>query len=183
MPATIQTINIGNLANDGLGDDLRTAFQKVNANFTSLQTAFNITGANAQEIGARVYKEQVDQVLTFRNIISGTKINVVEGENTIQINCTQPDAFVRINGNTGSIFASNNTAVTIQGGSNVNTVANGQLLTIDTNIDLNAVLLGFDFGPIGNQYTSAIQILASAANVDFGTFLLPGPFNIDLGAI
>ena len=27
----IQTINIGNVVNDGLGDDLRTAFQKVNA--------------------------------------------------------------------------------------------------------------------------------------------------------
>ena len=26
---TIQTINIGNVVNDGLGDDLRTAFEKV----------------------------------------------------------------------------------------------------------------------------------------------------------
>jgi hypothetical protein len=33
---TIQTINIGNVVNDGLGDDLRTAFEKVNANFADL---------------------------------------------------------------------------------------------------------------------------------------------------
>lgn len=32
----IQTINLGNYANDGTGDDLRTAFQKVNSNFTEL---------------------------------------------------------------------------------------------------------------------------------------------------
>lgn len=32
----IQTINLGSYANDGTGDDLRTAFQKVNANFTEL---------------------------------------------------------------------------------------------------------------------------------------------------
>lgn len=32
----IQTINLGTYANDGTGDDLRTAFQKVNANFTEL---------------------------------------------------------------------------------------------------------------------------------------------------
>ena len=34
--ADIQTINIGNLVNDGTGDDLRTAFEKVNSNFTNL---------------------------------------------------------------------------------------------------------------------------------------------------
>ena len=32
----IQTINIGNIANDGTGDDLREAFIKVNNNFTEL---------------------------------------------------------------------------------------------------------------------------------------------------
>ena len=33
---TIQTINIGNVVNDGLGDNLRSAFQKVNDNFAEL---------------------------------------------------------------------------------------------------------------------------------------------------
>ena len=32
----IQTINIGQNVNDGTGDDLRTAFDKVNDNFTYL---------------------------------------------------------------------------------------------------------------------------------------------------
>lgn len=183
MTATVQTINIGNLVNDGLGDDLRTAFQKVNANFTSLQTAFNITGDNTQETGAKVFKEQVDGVMFFRNLVAGNKIAVTEYNNSIQITCTQPDAFIRVDGNTGTVLASNNTAITIQGGNNINTVGSGQYLTIDTNIDLNAVLLGFDFGPITSQYTSTIQILSAAANVDFGTCLLPGPFNVDLGSL
>jgi len=34
----IQTINIGQNANDGTGDDLRTAFDKVNDNFDYLGT-------------------------------------------------------------------------------------------------------------------------------------------------
>ena len=34
-----QTINIGTTANDKTGDPLRTAFTKVNANFTELYTA------------------------------------------------------------------------------------------------------------------------------------------------
>ncbi len=183
MTATVQTINIGNLVNDGLGDDLRTAFQKVNANFSSLLTTFNLSAANAQITGAKVYKEQVDSVLIFRNLVAGNKIAITEYTDSIQIACTQPDAFLQINGNTGSILSSNNTAVTIQGGSNITTTVNGQYLTIESNIDLDAVLLGFDFGPITSQYTSTIQILAAAANIDFGTFLTPGPFNINLGTI
>ena len=183
MTATVQTINIGNLVNDGLGDDLRTAFQKVNANFASLVTTFNVSAANAQEIGAKVYKETVDSVLIFRNLVAGNKIAITEYNDSIQINCTQPDAFLRIDGNNGSILSTNNTAVTIQGGSNITTTANGQYLTIETNIDLNSVLLGFDFGPISGPYSTTLQILASAANVDFGTFLLPGPFDVDFGAI
>ena len=34
----LQTINLGNYANDGTGDDLRTAFTKVNENLTAIQT-------------------------------------------------------------------------------------------------------------------------------------------------
>lgn len=42
----IQTINLGNYANDGTGDDLRTAFTKVNANFTELNSSDVHGGAN-----------------------------------------------------------------------------------------------------------------------------------------
>ena len=44
----IQTINIGTIANDGTGDDLREAFVKVNNNFTELDTRDpeKTTGAN-----------------------------------------------------------------------------------------------------------------------------------------
>jgi hypothetical protein len=56
---TIQTINIGNVVNDGLGDDLRTAFQKVNANFTDLSAQLTITATNVGAVGVGVFKEKV----------------------------------------------------------------------------------------------------------------------------
>jgi hypothetical protein len=37
----IQTINVGNIPNDGTGDDLREAFVKVNQNFTDVDTRVN----------------------------------------------------------------------------------------------------------------------------------------------
>ena len=44
----IQTINIGTIANDGTGDDLREAFVKVNNNFAELdiRDPEKTTGAN-----------------------------------------------------------------------------------------------------------------------------------------
>ena len=41
----IQTINVGTLANDGTGDDLREAFVKVNSNFSELDTRTEQTTA------------------------------------------------------------------------------------------------------------------------------------------
>jgi hypothetical protein len=38
MPISLQTINLGDYANDGTGDDLRTAFAKVNLNFNTLES-------------------------------------------------------------------------------------------------------------------------------------------------
>ena len=43
----IQTINLGTYANDGTGDDLRVAFQKVNANILELYST--VYGANVGE--------------------------------------------------------------------------------------------------------------------------------------
>lgn len=45
--ATQQIINIGTLPNDGSGDPLRVAFEKINTNFTNLfDTATSISAAN-----------------------------------------------------------------------------------------------------------------------------------------
>lgn len=180
MP-TISTINLGNLVNDGLGDDLRTAFQKVNLNFSILADAVNITAANTGASGGKLFKDKQDSTLVFRTITAGNKITVTEFTDNVEISCTQPDAFLRINGNSGSIFSSNNTAVTIQGGTNITTSVSGQYLTIDTNINLSNVLLNYDFGPVNAEYSNVVQFLAAAANIDFGTISNPGPFSIDLG--
>jgi hypothetical protein len=180
---TIQTINIGNVVNDGLGDDLRTAFKKVNANFSDLLNSFDLTGGNLQENGARVFKEKDGSILKFRNLISGTKIVVTENENSIEIRSTQPDAFTSITTDAGTLQATEYTNIAIQGGNNITVTGSSPYITVDTNLDLNALLLGFDFGPIGNQYTTAMQVLSAAANVDFGTCPTPGPFNIDFGAL
>ena len=63
---TIQSISIGNQVNDGLGDDLRTAFLKVNNNFSSLAAELTITVTNLGAIGEGLFKERVVGYLQFK---------------------------------------------------------------------------------------------------------------------
>jgi hypothetical protein len=82
---TIQTINLGNYANDGTGDDLRTAFEKVNANFqslliTDLTNAANLTG------GAGLFKDKSQNTLNFKSIKAGTNVTITEQANTVTVN-------------------------------------------------------------------------------------------------
>ena len=53
---TKQIINVGTAANDKKGDSLRTAFQKVNANFTEL---YNLTGVSGLTELAQDYAAQM----------------------------------------------------------------------------------------------------------------------------
>lgn len=64
----IQTINVGLIANDGTGDDLREAFIKVNQNFDELdlRTGTGRDGVNVGVGGFTVFRDQDDTSLYFR---------------------------------------------------------------------------------------------------------------------
>jgi len=178
---TVQTINIGNQVNDGLGDDLRTAFQKVNSNFADLAASITVTGSNLGT-GAGVFKEKVGVNLQFKSLVAGTKMFIDELTNTIVINNQQPDGFARIDTDLGVVLAEDHLNITVEGGNNVNVSAVGSVITVDTNLDLNQIIAGFDFGVLGNNFQFSPQLALAAANVDFGTITNPGTINLDLGA-
>jgi hypothetical protein len=180
----IQTINIGNVVNDGLGDDLRSAFQKVNANFTELQTSLTVTASNAAgNSGFGIFAQKVGPDLQFKNLLAGNKILMEGFVDSIRISSTQPDAFTRIDTDQGVVQAGQHQQITIQGGDNINVTTDGQVITVETNIDLGTVLVDYDFGPITGPYTNAIQLSLAAANIDFGTVANPGTITLDLGVI
>jgi hypothetical protein len=177
---TIQSINIGNVVNDGLGDNLRTAFEKVNANFAELNAGITVTARNLGT-GAGVFKEKVGVDLQFKSLVAGTKMFIDELANTIIINNQQPDGFARIDTDLGIVEASNHLNITLEGGDNVTVSAAGSVITVDTNLDLNQIIAGFDFGVLGNNFQFSPQLALAAANVDFGTITNPGTINLDLG--
>ena len=99
----IQTVNLGTYANDGTGDDLRVAFQKVNENFSELDNLV-ITGASNLGSGSPVFAGKAEDpgtgdLLTFRSIEGGQNILVSHDGTTISIT-TSPTILADLIGNT-----------------------------------------------------------------------------------
>jgi hypothetical protein len=191
--ADLQTINIGNLVNDGLGDDLRTAFQKVNANFADLNDELTVTVLNTGSTGVGLFKEKVGSELRFKKIAAGTKLSIDEGTDTVVINNTVPDAFIRIDTDAGSQLASNHNTITMQGTAaslseteikdiEVTTLGNG-VINFKTVIPVTEYLTTFDFGSINGTYANAIQLAMQASNIDFGTITIDSDLSVDLGGL
>ena len=180
---TIQTINIGNVVNDGLGDDLRTAFQKVNANFTSLNASLTITASNLGTVGESVFKQKSGVNLEFKKLVAGNKITISSSPDSLLISSTVGNTFQRITTQSGFVDADTSQFVTIQGDPDISVSAAGDVITVTTVQDLNQILQVLDFGPLNGVYTSIVQMNTAASNIDFGTFTNPGSINVDLGIL
>lgn len=85
---SIQTINVGYLANDGTGDDLREAFIKVNENFGELsilvENAITSEGENVG-IGVPILRGKSGNTFEFKTLIDGYGIALTEDGNSITI--------------------------------------------------------------------------------------------------
>lgn len=181
---TIQTINIGNVVNDGLGDDLRSAFEKVNNNFTELYHALTITGQNVGGTGYGVYKQQVGNILEFKTLVSGRYMQLQEHDNTIVFDSTVPVCFRNIETTSGTVNAgSYDGDVTFQGGPDIDITSLGSTVTVNTHLPVTKMLTTFDFGPLSSHYADPIQLLLAGSNIEFGTFTLPSNIDLDCGTI
>lgn len=83
---SVQTINLGNYANDGTGDDLRTAFTKVNANFALLDAEANINTASNVGSGAGIFKNTAAATIYLRTLKSNDgSVLFEESENEVSL--------------------------------------------------------------------------------------------------
>lgn len=186
----IQTINIGTIANDGTGDDLREAFVKVNNNFQELDTRDpeQTTAANLGSAGQGVFAQLSGTELQFKKIVAGTAITLAADANTITVNSTAtglPSLQVFADNNNATIDANNN-ALTIAGGNLVTTNLSGNTITIaaetslitDTNPRLSQNLDGN-----GNKIYGTSDVESNVWGIDIRDFngLQPYIQGVDLG--
>jgi hypothetical protein len=192
----IQTINIGNQVNDGLGDDLRTAFQKVNANFTDLNASLTITASNLGTTGKGIFKEKVDSDLKFKSLVEGNYITIDDSSSSVLVIAnSMPDSFYKIDTDSGTLEAKNATArghITLQGDyadgattnrTDIEVSVFGSIISVKTRIPVVDILTSYDFGTITGSYNNTIQTLYASSNIDFGTITLPGRLDLDCGSI
>ncbi len=84
----IQTINLGNYANDGTGDDLRTAFQKVNSNFQLVGSTLGIINGENLGGGTGIFKRRDNDNLTleFKTLTSTDgSVTITSTDNTVNL--------------------------------------------------------------------------------------------------
>ena len=183
---TLPVINLGNVANDGAGDDLRTAFEKVNANFTLLEIdAADTTGTNLGSLGARVFKEVTNNDMKFRRLVAGYNMNVVETDNTIEFSMSGANNIIMVSDN-GSLIAAPGGSINILGGTGITVTANensktltivGGLVnesepTLSSNLDAD----GNDLINVNNiNGTNWDNVVGKLFNMDFGA--IPNSFN------
>jgi hypothetical protein len=198
----IQTINLGNVVNDGLGDDLRTAFQKVNANFQELAGLGTIVGTNLSNIGAGVFKQnyinsQGENVLEFKTLITGDSNTLeIDGSlpNTVKLTARVQRSFNRIETDDLAVTTINSNTVSIKGGISIGGTqkdiivsvpdpAKPNSIEITTALPITDTLTNYDFGEIGSTSSNIIEIFLSTINLDFGTMDAVSDFNLDFGTI
>ena len=189
--ADLQTINVGNLVNDGLGDDLRTAFQKVNANFADLNDELTLTLSSVGN-GEIVYKEKSNSSLVFKSLRGGTGIQVSTISDTIVVANTRSVPFEKIDTDSGSILSASYQNITLQGTQSptsetgtkdIEVTASGSSVRFKTIIPVTEYLQTYDFGTLNGVYQNAIQLAMQTANIDFGTLTYSSNIDLDCDAI
>jgi hypothetical protein len=155
---TIQTINLGNYANDGTGDDLRTAFTKVNANFALLNLEAGVNNATNVGTGVGIFKDKNSSYVLELKTLTSTNNSVV---------ITSTDTTVDLSSNTTL-----QTDPAPQLGGNLN--LNGHYTY---NGDSQTTVYGIDARIINNLL--GILLETRQLHVDLGTFINPTGIKTD----
>ena len=154
-------LNVGAYANDGTGDDIRTAFQKIKSTFTLINTNLGVTtGENIGTTGQGIFSAKVDNKLQFKKITGTNGIVVSSTATSVNLaatNSVELDVSPRLGGNL-----------------NLNThniVGVGDVQTTVYGLDIRAI-------------NALLQLLNSTNNyidLDLGSFTNPNQSQFDLG--
>jgi hypothetical protein len=137
----INTINVGNIPNDGTGDDLREAFIKVNDNFDEVSNKLAqvpLSAANRGQSGEGIFAQTVDNVLEFKKLSPGQNITLTSNNDVVIIDSAGGLTDFLVLTDSGSLTVDGSQAWTIGGGDNVTTRTSSGQLIID--VDSNGIL-------------------------------------------
>ena len=126
----ITRINVGTLANDGTGDDLRQAFVKVNNNIDDLDARVQ-NQATAQNLGGGtgIFYSKENGIIGLKSLVAGNNVQITNDENTITIS-NEGSITIQGTSGTGTVSGPSRTLI-VQGNQNINTTALGNTISVD----------------------------------------------------
>lgn len=118
----IELINIGNIANDGTGDELRVAFRKINQNFEDFDVRLGdaVEGINTGT-GAGVFRQRVGNDLEFKSLTAGTNIAITENPASIEISAPNTLTDAPVITDSGSYILTSGDSLRVFGGTGIET--------------------------------------------------------------
>lgn len=184
----VQTINVGVLANDGTGDDLREAFIKANQNFDDLDLRVasftEITGENLGTTGFSVFAEKENNNLQFRKIQADplyaetVNLRISDDGNTIFLSTPQSQS--RFTDGTTTITTPVEQPIFVTG-------EEGAVVTVNTvgpEIRIRSVISGETNPELSNNLNAADNELVNVAAINGITAAeLDRAFGFDFGEI
>jgi len=140
----LQTINIGTLANDGTGDDLREAFIKVNQNFDDLdlRAPESTTVTNVGNIGEGLFSQKVGAEIQLKKLVAGSNVSLTSSPQGITVNATGGLQQLVVVSDAGSVILADGDSVRLAGGTGVTTRVAGSDVIFDV-----ATVLSTDSSP------------------------------------
>jgi uncharacterized protein with beta-barrel porin domain len=166
----LETIFAGTYANDGTGDDLRTAFRKVNANFVALAPAI-LNGENLGT-GLGIFRsiEPTTNTIQFNTVKAGNNVSLALVDGTLTISSSGgvlENLENDLNLNSNSIVGTG--TVNIEGSVTTTGVIEAG--------DVQSTVWGID---VRNLYL--LVLLLSGQDVEFGSFNVPTQGTLDMGS-
>ena len=148
-------VNLGSYANDGTGDDLRTAFEKVNTLFQELAGEININGATNLGNGTSIFAQKNLANLEFKTLTSTDQsITVTSTDTTINLAST-----AKVSSDSNPSLSNN---LNINGHRIIDTQGTGDVQTSIYGINV----------PILNALVE-LMISSSSVSINLGTFQQP----------
>tara|TARA_R110000851_G_scaffold42132_1_gene104988 strand:+ start:1178 stop:1879 length:702 start_codon:yes stop_codon:yes gene_type:complete len=166
----ITRIDVGNIANDGTGDDLRQAFVKVNNSIAELDARV-VPQNNAENLGTGtgVFYTKESSTLNFRSLIAGANMSLTSDGTSITITNNANIAIVTDGSTLSLAGAARQFGIT--GGQSINTSLTGNninvaldptdLIAQDTNPSLGAALNAATFNINNVGILSATSVAAT----------------------
>jgi len=187
----VQLINIGNVANDGTGDDLREAMIKINTNFEELDLRDDEqTSVLNLGFGTGLFKQKVGYTLEFKTIAAGTDVTLVEAANVLTIAADGGIKTLSLISDTSTYVVPDIGDIQILGGANIGTTLIDNKLYVSYNgptdvVDDTTPALGGNLDADSNNISNVATLTAdNVVGLVHGIDIRNNSFlNLDLGEI